>query len=184
MDQIKERILKLLALARDAGATEHEAALALAKAQQLAAQHALDLESMQAVNTGPNIVVDRSKEIYQNRPYVIHLASAAAELYFGQALFRNVAGELAFTWVGTPDNIQFAKATFEWLYLQTETWYKQELPRGLSVSRRAQFRRNFKWACSLRLRSRVKEMKLKLPSGSRALVVVDTLRAAADDKVR
>lgn len=183
-DKIKEKIRKLLALARDSGASEHEAALAMERAQQIALEHAIDIESVQTINTGPNIVVVRAEKMYQNRPYYIQLACAAAELYFGQALIRQRPDSLSFTWVGTPDNVEFAQATFDWLIEQVERWYKTMLPKGLSVSARANYRRTFKWACSARVRMRVGQLKPALPSSSsRALVVVDTLQKAAEAKV-
>lgn len=58
--KIISRISKLLALARDGGATQHEAEMAMAKAQELMAENSLSLAMMEA-RTG-NVEEGRTKE--------------------------------------------------------------------------------------------------------------------------
>jgi hypothetical protein len=83
--------------------------------------------------------------------------------------------------VGRLDNIDAAEQTYVAVCNQIERLYKTSLPRGMSQQDRAQFRRDFKMSCAIRVNARATEIVQNLmkdeiaqqATGSTALVVIE-----------
>jgi hypothetical protein len=89
-EDIIERVRKLLALAQNEGATEHEAALAAEKAQAMLAAHNLSLSDVhEDKDEGTKIEMDR-EVMTDPMPWARPLRSAVADLYFCSYVFNVV----------------------------------------------------------------------------------------------
>jgi len=145
-----DKIRKLLALARDEGATEHEAARALELASQLMAKHGVEESSLEdrseKVGYGSTLNLDDQWKLWASR--------AAATLYS----CRIVITGTRFEFVGRPTHTTAAETTYDFIVDQVERSYKAFLPKGLSKSERAEFRRSFKKSCAYRLAQRAHEI--------------------------
>lgn len=179
-NDIKERIKKLLNLANNAGATEAEAARAMEMASALMMKYniTIDPDTEEAkVTSGP------LTGQYFTDMWHITLASAATYLYMCKIIRYPNTGV---KFIGRPDNIDACEQTWYYLIEQVEALYKLNLPRGMSKSDRAEFRRTFKFACATRVYSRAQQIMQQFRSndakaleytGSKALVVVQTIDA-------
>jgi hypothetical protein len=172
MSAIKEKIQKLLAVAHDKGATEHEAATAMQMAMRLMTQHGISESEFKKIEKKAR----ESAMFEADKRWMLWMANAAGRLY-GCKYIRYSGGRESdkVTFVGREDNIDAAQLTYGWLCSQIETFYKQALPRGLSKSDRAEFRRTFKEACALRVFARVealvKDMMANDAAASEALAL-------------
>lgn len=171
-DNIREKIKKLLALANDKGASENEAAVALEFATKLMMQHGIEqseLKDMKAeVLKGDLLNFD--KRWHEN------IGRTASKLYGVKPLFYGHD----FRFCGRADNIDAASQTAVFIAEQIEELYKAHLPRGMSKGERAEYRRDFKFACSMRVYARacdiVENLETKdnvVAQGCTALVVVE-----------
>lgn len=165
--KIIERIRKLLSLAGN-NPNENEAAIALAKAQELMLEHGLtELPEEHKIIMGTVMDTDRK--------YYGILGRATAELYGTQALFQQRTE--TFRFVGREQHVVACVVTLEFLHLQLEQLYKIALPKGMTQKERANFRKSFKEACAIRVYYRVRAMVKKAEqegmSNCTALVVVD-----------
>lgn len=159
---MKDKIRKLLALAQDKGATEEEAASALRMASKLALKHGIEMTSLGSINQGPNIIRLNTKS-YRSHPYIIHACQSAAKLYACQVVINHLdKTDNQFIICGLQENVDATLITFEWIHRQIERWYKHYLPKGMSVSERANYRRTFKYACSVRIHHRCMELVTEL----------------------
>lgn len=174
MDSIKDKIRKLLALANDKGATEHEAQRAMEFASALMLKHGIEVEH----RTGEVGYGDTSFDL--DKRWKLMAAQAAGELYGCRVVINRRNETLQF--VGRDDNVAVAEETFGWLCEQIERLYKVFLPKGMTKSDRAEYRRTFKDTCAIRVYQRcaehVETMKANdaqamAATGSRALVVLD-----------
>ncbi|TXH19131.1 MAG: DUF2786 domain-containing protein [Hyphomicrobiaceae bacterium] len=147
-DNIKAKIRKLFDLARN-NPNEHEAAAAMQKAQRLMIEHGI---SDVSDSNGPT-VSDFGDFDTRWKKYCVR---AACRLYGCLPIFDN--RYLRYVISGRPDNIDAANVTTEFLVYQVELMYKGTLPKGLSKSQRAAFRRDFKDACARRLLVRAYEI--------------------------
>ncbi len=159
-EAIKEKIVKLLNLARDKGASEAEAATAMAMATRLMLTHGIQESELQQSKA----VAGRSELTEADTDWQKVLAQAAGKLFGCMTLFsRSLNGAPAFFYIGRPENHDAAKLTFEYLCDQVERLYKTSLPRGMTQRDRANYRRTFKYACAGRVYYRaealVEEMK-------------------------
>lgn len=180
---IKDRIKKLLNLARDKGASEHEAARALELATALMIRHGIeakDVDDTPKLGSGAFLSLDDRWHWFAAR--------AVATLYGAIPLFSSKRNGFAF--VGRLDNVEACEITLAYVVDQIEQLYKVALPAGLSKSERSDFRRTFKQACALRVLNRavdiVATFEEKGMPECTALVVQDhrkTLQQEAHDFV-
>ncbi len=179
MSDISERIRKLLSLAADKGATEDEAATAMRMATSLMAKHGIEVTLGDDRDKKTARIGQRMAKAFKS--YEIILAQAASQLY-GTTFLMYDRGKQGIVFAGREDNIQATEITLLWLINQLEALYKIALPRGLTQPVRAEFRRTFKDACAVRVRSRaykmVEDMKTnnqvaQSATGGTALVVAD-----------
>jgi hypothetical protein len=195
MDPIKQKIVKLLNLANDKGASEDEAATAMRMAMGLMAKHGIEQSQLGNGLTPPRaklgtFIRDKFK------PYQVTLASAAATLYGCRIVCFGKGGCAGIQFVGRPDNIEAAEMTSLWLARQVEAIYKASLPKGLDKRTRAEYRATFKDACANRVSSRALRLMLDLThnqanalgaTGQNALVVqgyFDQCFKEADEAMR
>ena len=147
-NSIREKIKKLLALANDSGATEAEAESAMEMATALMMKYNLSVdldEERKTTIRGPHVMSNLDDKWH------ISAASAAAVLYSCRLI---VMGGGGFEFVGRPEAIDSVQDLTMFIVNQIEAQYKKHLPKGLSVSDRAEFRRTFKLACATKVHSR------------------------------
>jgi len=188
MEKVLDKVRKLLRLARDKGASEAEAATALAMAQKLMLEHNIkDVEEEFEIKAvfGNWLKLGRSMQQWQE-----FTASAIAKLFNCRVTVIRKRGLVRF--VGKPENIEVCGLTYFWVLEQIEKIYKEGLAeyRGmesLSQQDRAAFRTSFKQGCAARVSHRVNEMvaniRRTIPDHM-ALVVIDQSRAAADELLK
>lgn len=180
-ESIKQRVRKLLNLARDSGATEAEAANAMSMASALMLKYNIEVTDEPDAKT-----VGMSKRYCMGYSDSWHItcSSAAAMLYSCKNIVHN-RGQAGYSFVGRLSNGEMAGETMEFLINQVEVLYKQYLPRGLSKEARAEFRRTFKQAAAMRLVNRVWEILEQMKkddnkaleyTGSKALVIVESIK--------
>jgi len=181
MTDIVEKIRKLLRLARDKGATEHEANTAMEMAQRLMLEHNIkDVTEKRHVDA----VLGEWMQCERGEGWEITVASAVAKLFNCRNAINRTRGSHQF--VGKPENIEICGDTFLWVCGQVEVYYKHALKAfggGLDKRGRAELRRTFKDACALRIYHRVNEIVAKARNeipAHMALVVVDQSLAEAD----
>lgn len=182
-ENIVEKIRKMLRLARDKGASEAEAASAMAMAQRLMMRYNIDnveekVEQIAIRGDWKNYEVDKK---WQQM-----LLSAVAKLYNCRSIFTR-SGAVQF--VGKPASVLVCADTLQWVTDQVNDLHKQALKafRGdgrLTKFQYRDFRLTFKEACALRIWHRVNEIvaasRNEIPAHM-ALVVIDQALAAADD---
>lgn len=183
MSSIRERIRKLLALARDAGATSAEAEVALSKARQLMLDHGITDEPTEGQSSPV-----RHGELHDglDNKWAIWLVLASAELYGASMLLRGSH----YYFVGRPDNIAAAEETLLYLIDQVEAKYKQALKalgeKGMNNKQtRAELRRTFKESAAIVVSHRVKAIitAQHTAKNGRALVVLNMAAKEAADYV-
>lgn len=185
MTEIVDKIRKLLALARDKGASENEAAVALAMAQRLMLQHDIkNVEEKREVHA----VMGDWMEVDRGELWEMYVAQAVAKLFNCRCAARPSTG--AHQFVGKPESVEVCGDTFLWVCGQVEVLYKEALcvrRRGMSVRERGEFRKTFKQGCATRVYDRACDIVAKarndIPEHV-ALVVVDQSLAAADDLIK
>jgi len=187
VEKIIDKVRKLLALARDKGASENEAATALAMAQKLIIEH--DIKNVEEAVT-VHAIRGQWMGVKLGDKWHKFLAHAVAEL-FNCRFVSNGVGDIQF--VGKPENIEVCELTMKWVVEQVEALYKEGLATfkrqlgGLDQRTRGNFRQTFKEACALRVYRRAKEIvataRNVIPDHM-ALVVIDQSRAAASDLIR
>jgi uncharacterized protein DUF2786 len=155
-EAIIEKIKKLLNMTSDRGCSEDEAETALRMASGLMARHGIEQASLTA-NSVKNLAKIGKRISREFKKYQLVTAQAAAELY-GCTIVWYSSGKYGLEFVGRPDNTVAAESTMFWLMSQIERFYKESLPRGLTQSDRANYRKTFKEACALRVSSRVHRM--------------------------
>lgn len=177
---IKDRIGKLLNLANNSGATEAEAETAMEMASALMLKYniqvTVDNETDHVTVTQGGITMEGFAEAWH-----VTCASAAATLYICKVVRYPNYGV---RFVGRPESIDACEQTYKYLIEQVEAQYKINLPRGMTKSDRAEYRRTFKFACSQRVYSRASKIieqfrnndaKALEYTGSKALVVVQSI---------
>jgi hypothetical protein len=176
----KAKITKLLNMTVENGCSEDEQETAMTMAASIATRLGIDLEAQRA--SEPTAAQRRAMKKAFNQEFKVHQVEAfkaAAELY-GCELYTYGHGKGGLFFVGREENIEMAEQTAFWLMRQVELLYKQHLPRGLSQSVRAQYRKTFKAACANRVKIRayalMREMAFnnaaaQAATGQNALVV-------------
>lgn len=161
-EAIREKIVKLLNLARDKGASEAEAATAMTMATRLMLSHGIQESELQQSKA----VAGRSELTEVDTDWQKILAQAAGKLFGCMTLFsRSMNGAPSFFFIGRPENHDAAKLTFNYLCDQVERLYKISLPRGMTQRDRANYRRTFKYACSARVYHRAEELVEEMKRG-------------------
>lgn len=172
MDKIIDKIRKLLALARDAGATEAEGARAMELATKLMLEHGISEDAVHK----PTVIFDGAVDV--DDVWEMYCVHAACALYGTKPIRypRSKQPDLM-KFVGRAASIAATEFTANWLKEQVERLYKVALPSGMSQSERAQYRTSFKRACASRVYSRaceiVRTLQDKGTDQSTALVVLD-----------
>lgn len=170
-----DKIAKLFALSNDAGATENEAAQALRLATALMLKHNISEDEIRK-NDAPKVCRGIEMEIEKKWHEVV--SWAVQDLYSVKSLWLNDT----FVFVGRADNIDAAQQTYVMIVDQIEMLYKQSLPKGMSKQDRAQYRRDFKQACAVRVQYRAREIVNSLmrdeqtaqaATGCTALVIIN-----------
>ncbi len=164
MEDIKLKITKLLNLARDKGASENEAATAMAMASKLMIAHGIKEAELQQSEQ----VAGRSENTELERDWQEVIAQTAGNLFGCMTLFLKSREKPVFYFIGRPENHSAAAQTFNYLCDQVERLYKTSLPRGLSQRDRANYRRTFKYSCAVRIYHRAEELIDEMKRGEHA----------------
>jgi len=180
---IHDKIAKLLAFANDKRANESEAANALKFATALMLKHNISEDEIRK-NDGPKVC--RGDEFEMDKKWKEYVSYTCQLMYSVKGLWYGDR----FVFVGRADNIDAAQQTYAFICDQVETLYKQTLPKGMSKSERAQYRRDFKLNCAIRVWTRANQIMKELmksdqeaiaATGSTALVIVNKRRELEDE---
>lgn len=180
-DKIKERIAKLLRLARDAGATSAEAENALSKARAMMLDHGLaESDTVEA-----QLKILTSDLYDQDSKWKMIAASATARL-LGVVHLRR--GDQCY-FVGRQDLIDAAGLTYAYILEQIEAKYKLALAElgkhgKLDSKTRGELRKTFKQAAAQAVVNKVWDITRQQVSSERALVIIDQAKAAAEEFVK
>jgi hypothetical protein len=189
----KAKIAKLMNMTVENGCSEDEQETAMSMAAAIATRLGIELSTVEAA-TGGTTKRKATKKAF-NQQWKVHqvLAFQAAGELYGCELYTYNHGKSGCYFIGREENIDMAEQTAFWLMRQVELLYKQNLPRGMTQSARAEYRRTFKAACAYRVNERaiklMREMQFnnnvaQKTTGSTALVVQDyfkTLRQEIAD---
>lgn len=194
--KMKARIAKLLNMTVENGCTEDEQESAMRMAAGIAARMGISVDSV----TPAGATAAQRKAIRKglSQEFKIHqvlAAQAAAQLY-GCDVYTYSGGKGGLFFIGREENVELTEQTMFWLMRQVELLYKQSLPKGMTQSARAEFRKTFKAACAHRVYQRavqlMREMRTneaaaQAGTGQNALVVqgyFDQLKRENDDYFR
>jgi hypothetical protein len=187
-DDAVEKIRKLLRLARDKGASEAEAATALAMAQKLMMMH--DIENVEE-KVEELAVLGNWHDFAVDKRWAGMLASAVAKLYSCRMAVMRKSRKVQF--VGKASHVLVCVDTLQWVNEQVEELYQQarrafrQEHGSFTKQQSKDWRLSFKEACATRIWHRVNEIVAKarneIPSHM-ALVVIDQALAAADDLIK
>lgn len=192
MENIIDKIRKLLALARDKGASEHEADAAMKKASDLMMRFNIDAGAIDQEEERAKIMRGNRTEPLDKWEAI--LAQAVAHLYDCAIIHWGKV----YCFVGRPFNVRACEETFPYVVEQVEAQYKIglkafKLNHGrLDKERRGEFRATFKEACALKVWRTAREIKAsqknQIPD-HKALVIIDTMKEEinqhmADTKVK
>jgi hypothetical protein len=187
MEEIKERIIKLLNVTTDRGATENEAMIAMSMATRLMIAHGIKQDELQQ----SEFVVEQSETTEVDYDWQEILAGAAGRLMGCTVLVTRGGGRKGFYYIGRRENHKAATDLWVFLVQQVERLYKVSMVPGMTQSMRANFRRTFKYACAVRVHNRatalIEEMKrgeTPVFEGSTAVVVqnhFDKMKDEADE---
>lgn len=161
MDNVKDKIRKLLAMGQSPN--EHEAAIALAKAAELMMRHNLAESDVVEKRFIHSDLIDTER-----KRYLEIIANAVAQVTGSVAMFTSRDSGL-FNFIGKPMAVETAKAMYDFIVEQLEAAYKRFLPKGMTKGERAEYRRTFKLAMSLRVGDRLLAIDAQYaPGGAKA----------------
>lgn len=172
MTDIQDRIRKLLAVTKDRGATPAEMENAMTLASALMAKYNIEhiAEKTEVVKKQYDWITDKW------HAWILNAVSRINGVTFSYS-------DIDVKIYGRPENIDGTWQMFSWLVIQIERAYKENLPKGLSQSIRANYRKTFKQAAAARVYHRCEEIIAQMrtkddvamkATGSRALVVAQT----------
>lgn len=177
MSAMHDKIAALLNVGKDSsGATESERDNAMRLAAMLMLKHNINERDIRKGDDQPRMV--RGKEYEAELAWHESCVFACEELYALKGLWVKDR----FVFIGRLDNVDAGHQTYEFLIEQIEQLYKHSLPKGMSKSERAQYRRQFKFACAERVYARAHKIALEqrqgakeaqVATGSTALVIVE-----------
>ena len=158
-DKIQDKIRKLLAMSRDAGASENEQAQALKHAQRLMLKHGINhIDEKGKVDWG------KVMEDFKKKPYQL-LAQAVGRLYGTKPIFAH--DFKTFRFVGRKEIREVAEMTTHYIADQLDLAYRTNLPKGMTKSERSSWRREFKLSCAYRVASRIDLMIKEITSNDK-----------------
>jgi hypothetical protein len=186
----KAKIAKLMNMTVENGCSEDEQETAMAMAAGIATRLGIELSTIQAA--GAETTKRKATRKVFNQVWKDHqvMAFQAAGKLYGCDVYTYSGGKGGCYFIGREENIELAETTAFWLMRQVELLYKQHLPRGLSQSVRAQYRKTFKAACAYRVLQRAQELMFEMrtkdnvareATGSTALVVQDYFKTLAQE---
>lgn len=162
LEKLRSRLRKLLNMTVENGCTEDEQESAMRMAAGLAARGGIESELEALKNASPDTGPVKRKATRKGftQEFKIHqlLAAQAAGLLYGCELYSYGGGKRGIFFIGREENIEAAEMTMFWLMRQVELLYKQSLPRGMTQSARAEYRRTFKAACAHRVYERARDL--------------------------
>ncbi len=188
---IRDKIEKLLALAADQGATEHEAQTAIEMATALATKHSIDLTALHPGATPPGAVeLDIEVTSPGHYPWYLQVGAACCKLYGGRCVQNPDENKMHL--YATDDVIDAIEMTFDFIIDQIEEWYKKALKErpGMNTRQRTEYRTSFKWAAANRVNQRAYDYQNKMitddafakqQTGHNALVVRENFRQREDE---
>ena len=166
MSDIHNKIHHLLELAKN-NPSEDEAANAMDMARKLMMKHNIqerDLGTVSSVGYSEAHTLDR--DYFKTLGQAVKVMTGVTLVYFTDGTYK-----LA----GTKVNTQIAQQLLLFLAEQVETLYKVYLPRGMSKAERAQYRKDFKRNCALRILDRCNNARFHdNPVTGRELMVIQT----------
>jgi hypothetical protein len=164
----KAKISKLLNMTVENGCSEDEQETAMAMAAGIATRLGIDLEAQRQKE--PTAAQRKAIRKSFMQEWKIHQAMAfeAAGRLYGCDVYTYSSGKGGLFFVGRDENVELAEQTAFWLMRQVELLYKEHLPRGLSQSVRAQYRKTFKAACAYRVRERAYELMRQMKTQDQA----------------
>lgn len=164
MTDIHNKIQHLLELANN-NPSEDEAANAMNMARKLMMKYNIqlrDLGTVSSVSYGEAHTLDR--DYFKILGHAVKIMTGVTMVYFADDTFKMA---------GTKVNVQIAHQLLMFLAEQVESLYKIYLPKGMSKRERAQYRKDFKRACALRIKQRCDQARFHdNPVTSRELVVI------------
>ena len=145
---LTEKIKKLLRLGNCKGATAAEASMALAKAQQLAAEHGISLSEIGDTEDGQSGLTHITVPSQAGLPH--KLASGIIKRHFGvDTLFDPTGDKATIHIIGTPSQAQLAEYVYVYLVRTIrKSWQSRENRR---LKNRESFLRGFAHAISSQL---------------------------------
>ena len=164
MTDIHSKISHLLELANN-NPSEDEAANAMDMARKLMMKYNIDQRDLGTVSS-----VDYGEAHTLDRDY-FKLLGSAVKIMTGVSMvtFSNDTFKMA----GTKVNVQIAHQLLLFLAEQVESLYKIYLPKGMSKRDRANYRKDFKRACAVRIVDRCNRARFHdSPVTGRELVVI------------
>jgi hypothetical protein len=169
MDNVKDKIRKLLAMGQSPN--ENEAAVAMSKAAELMMRHNLTENDVSERLVGYGREIDTEEKRYRQI-----IGTAIGEMFSTIAIFRTREQKM-FTFVGRESNVAASEDMYHFIVDQLEASYKQFLPKGMSKAERADYRRTFKWSMAVRIAHRIIAISEEIASGTtqagaNALVIV------------
>ena len=164
MSDIHSKIANLLELAKN-NPSEEEAATAMEMARKLMMKYNIDQRDLGAVSSvvyGEAHTLDR--DYFKILGHAVKAMTGVSMVYFHDETFKMA---------GTRVNVQIAHQLLMFLAEQVESLYKIYLPKGMSKTERANYRKDFKRNCALRIHRRCEEGRFHdNPVTGRELVVI------------
>lgn len=165
MDNITEKIKKLLALSQSSN--ENEATAAAAKVTEMLTQYNLTLADLGGLTMEPidEMTIEQS---LKNVPWKMFLLQAIAQVNYCVAFSRSTRyGPVRAVVVGRPTNILIIQQLYEYLVTAVDrvtkeaiTAYKAEL----SGKKPRTFANNFRKGCAIRIKERLEEQRRQMES--------------------
>lgn len=162
-DKLIGKLRKLLNMTVENGCTEDEQESAMRMAAGFAARAGIEdqLERLKAeAREGTAQPKKKIKEKTFTQEFKIHqlLCAQAAGMLYGCKTYSYANGKGGIFFVGREENVESAEMTMFWLMRQVELLYKENLPKGMTQSARAEYRRTFKAACAHTVFKRAEEL--------------------------
>lgn len=180
MSDIHEKIMNLLDLSRN-NPSEEEAATAFNMARRLMLKHNLD-----EADLGRTSSVEYQDGTTIDRDYFLLLSNGVSQLVPARAIIFSNGRKKQIKWAATKVNAQIADEMLLFWADQVEALYKIHLPRGMTKSARAQYRKDFKRSCAVGIIALAREIKAKQimeegEKGTALVVIEDKLMAEVEE---
>lgn len=186
-NKLIEKIRKVMALS--SSPNEAEAAAAAEKAQAMLAEYNLSMADISTEEAEEDFIEDR-EEVTESVPWRRQIANNVAELYFCSYFFTHrkdptstrACGYIRrdiHSFIGAQHNVAVAKMMFKYLCDAVDRMSIEGSMR-VTIGERSAYRTSFKWACSLRLSSRIRDRiaaakrgEIKAESGANLPALLD-----------